>query len=132
MSDKIIEHIKQAYIQHVATKKTYPCYKSDFVRDFINYDLLLQYLNECPFDKRFKHIQKIVQPNLIDFNEFIGIITNEKRFINKLVLHYSECIYDHVADNYYKLLYENEYARCKIKDTEELIKVIKLIAEYEE
>lgn len=137
MSNKIIEHIKQAYIQHVATNKRYPD-NTDYIREFIDYDLLALYLNECPFNERFKHIQRFVQPlivdGLIDFNEFIEIITDDKRFIHDLVLHYIECIYDHVANNYCNdtFLYENEYARCKIEDTKELIKVMQLIAEFEQ
>lgn len=138
MTDNIIEHIKQAYIQHVATHKTYPDYNGDYLNDFIEYELLTSYLNECPFNERFKHIQRFVQPlivdSLIDFNEFIEIITNDKRFIHDLVLHYSERIYDHVADEFCqdKLVYEDKYARGKINDTKELVKVMQLIAEFEE
>lgn len=138
MTDKIIEHIKQAYIQYVATHKTYPDYNGDYLNDFIDYDLLALYLNECPFNERFKHIQRFVQPlivdGLIDFNEFIEIITDDKRFINDLVLHYSESIYDHVADEFCqdKFVYEDEYARGKIENTKELVEVMQLIAEFEE
>lgn len=137
MTDKIIEHIKQAYIQYVATNKTYPD-NTDYIGEFINYDLLIQYLNKYPFNERFKHIQRFVQPLIVDrligFNEFIEIITNDKRFIHDLVLHYSECIYDHVADEFCqdKFVYEDEYARGKIENTKELIEVMQLIAEYEE
>lgn len=137
MPDKIIEHIKQAYIQYVATNKRYPD-NNDYIEGFINYDLLIQYLNKYPFNERFKHIQRFVQPliidDLIDFNEFIEIITDDKRFIRERVLHYIECIYDHVANNYCNdsFVYEEDYARCEIEDTKELVKIIQLIAEYEE
>lgn len=138
MTDKMIEHIKQAYIQYVATHKTYPDYNCDYLNNFIDYDLLTHYLNECPFNERFNHIQRFVQPlavyNLIDFDEFIEIITNNKRFSNSLVLHYSECIYEHIANNYCNdaFVYEDKYARYDIKDTKELVKVMQLIAEFEE
>lgn len=137
MTDKIIEQIKQAYIQHIATHKTYPD-NTDYIREFIDYDLLVRYLNEGPFNERFKHIQRFIQPlivdGLIDFNEFIKIITDDKRFIHDLVLHYSECIYDHVANEFCqdKFVYEEEYARSKINDTKELIKVMQLIAEFKQ
>lgn len=138
MTDKMIEHIKQAYIQHVATHKTYPDYNGDYLNDFIDYELLTSYLNECPFNERFKHIQRFVQPlivdGLIDFNEFIEIITDDKRFIHDLVLHYSECIYEYVTYEFCqdKFVYEDKYARYDIKDTKELVKVMQLIAEFEE
>lgn len=138
MTDKIIEHTKQAYMQHVVTHKTYPYYNSDYLNNFVDYEELTSYLEECEFNERFKHIQRFVQPlivdGLIDFNEFIEIITDDKRFIHDLVLHYSECIYEHVADNYCndKFVYEDEYAQYKIEDTKELVKIIQLIAEFEE
>lgn len=138
MTDKIIEHIKQAYIQYVATNKTYPDYNGDYLNNLIDYDLLTRYLNECPFNERFKHIQRFVQPlivdGLIDFNEFIEIITDDKRFINDLVLHYSESIYDHVANEFCQdtFIYEEKYARYKIENTKELIKIMQLIANFNE
>lgn len=138
MTDNIIEHIKQAYIQYVATHKTYPDYNCDYLNNFIDYDLLTHYLNECPFNERFNHIQRLVQPlivdDLIDFNEFIEIITNDKRFINSLILHYMGRIYDHVANEFCQdqFVYEDQYARYDIKDTKELVKVIQLIAEFKE
>lgn len=138
MTDKMTEHIKQAYIQYVATHKTYPDYNTDYLNEFIDCEELASYLNECPFNEKFNHIQRLVQPlivdDLIDFNEFIEIITNDKRFINSLVLHYSECIYDHVANEFCqdKFVYDDKYARYDIKDTKELIKVMQLIAEFEQ
>ena len=105
MTDKIIEHIKQAYIQHVATHKTYPDYNSDYIHDFIDYQLLKTYLDATKFDERFKYIQKC-----------------------------AENIYQYVANNYCKdpFVYEEYFARYDIEDTKELVEVIQLIAEYEE
>lgn len=138
MTDKIIEHIKQAYIQYVATYKTYPDYNGDYIKEFIDYDLLIQYLNKYPFNERFKHIQKLAQEliaheSIDDFNEFIEIITNDKRFIHDLVLHYSEQIYFYVSSEYLddSAIYDDECAGREIEDTKELGKVIQLIAAFE-
>lgn len=138
MTDKIIEHIKQAYIQYVATHKTYPDYNGDYIKEVIDYALLTLYLHECPFNERFKHIQKLAQEliaheSIDDFNEFIEIITNDKRFIHDLVLHYSEQIYFYVSDKYLddSAVYDDECAGREIEDTKELGKVIQLIAAFE-
>lgn len=139
MTDKIIEHIKQAYIQYVATNKTYPDYNGDYLNNLIDYDLLTRYLNECSFNERFKHIQKLSQElitneSIDDFNEFIEIITDDKRFINELILIYTEHIYEYVANEFCQdtFIYEDKYARYKIEDTKDLIKIIQLIANFNE
>ena len=139
MTDNIIEHIKQAYIQHVATNKTYPDYYGDSIHDIVDYQLLTMYLDATKFDERFKYIQIITQKFIAneaidDFNEFIEMITNTKRFARNIVVHYKEHIYQYVADNYCNSTfdYEEEYARYKINDTKELIKVMQLIAEFEQ
>lgn len=139
MADKIIEHIKQAYIQHVATHKTYPYYNSDYLNKFVDYEELTLYLNESSFNKRFEHIQRLTQElianeSINDFNEFIEIITNDKRFINNLVSYYAEHIYQYVANNYCNdsFVYEGNYSQYDIEDTKELVRIIQLIAEFEE
>ena len=107
--------------------------------EFVDYQLLTMYLDATKFDERFKYIQIITQKFIAneaidDFNEFIEMITNTKRFARNIVVHYKEHIYQYVADNYCNSTfdYEEEYARYKIEDTKELAKIIQLIAEYEE
>ena len=139
MTDNIIEHIKQVYIEHVAKYRRYPDYKGDYINDFIDYQLLTIYLDASEFSERFKHIQRLAQEliendSIDDFNEFIEIITNTKRFIKALVSHYAEHIYQYVANHYCDdtFVYEDQYARYAIKDTKKLVEVMRLIAEYEE
>lgn len=123
----------------MATHKTYPYYNGDFLDNFVDCEELVLYLKEYGFGKRFKHIQILAQEliakeSIEDFDEFIEIITNDKRFINNLVSYYVEHIYQYVANNYCNdsFLYENGYSQYDIEDTKELVRIIQLIAEYEE
>lgn len=149
MTDKLLECIKQGYIQKTVSTMQYPDYSEPEIQNYVDKNAMQEYLNNCTFKERLPYLKKLAKvydegdtptanydPYLCQniLNVFIKVIENDAEFIDELIAIYSHQIYFYVSDEYLddSAVYDNECAGREIEDTKELGKIIQLIANFEE
>ena len=148
MTDKLLECIKQGYIQKTVSTMQYPDYSEPEIQNYVDKNAMQEYLKNCTYKERLPYLEKLAEAynegdtpivyynpylrrNLL--NLFIKVIENDAVFINELIAIYSHQIYFYVSSEYVddSDVYDDEYAGREIENTKELGKIIQLIANFE-
>ena len=149
MTDKLLECIKQGYIQKTVSTMQYPDYSEPEIQNYVDKNAMQEYLNNCTFKEQLPYLKKLAKvydegdtptanydPYLCHnlLNIFIKVTENDAKFIDELIAIYSHQIYFYVSSEYLddSAVYDDECAGRGIEDTKEIGKIIQLIAAFEE